>query len=293
MLPTLGGVTLVFYFLLLKYVVLTQSMNLIAGYTGYIDFGHVVWFGIGTYVVGMLHKSQPALDAFPFITPVVAGTVAAFLAVVVGMPLLRLRGPYFAISMLVFNESVRVLVTLLEPYTGGPFGISYVTIYNPVAGYYAMLVLAVGIMIFTRYLSVSRFGVALKAIREDEDAADVMGIHTTRYKATAFGLSAFFAAVAGGIDFWFVSYTSPELAFNLVLTIEMVVMMMFGGAGTALGPIVGASSLFIVRDYVWARYPALYLMLFGGVIIGAVLFMPRGLLGALENRVGVLRGRIK
>ncbi len=282
-----------FYYIFIKYIVLTQSMNLIAGYTGYFDFGHVVWYGIGTYVSAILHRSFPALNAVPFLTPLVGGAFCAGLASLVGLPLLRLRGPYFAISMLVFNESVRTVIVLWDWFTAGPSGISNITIFNPLGAYYEMLLLAVAIMVFTRYLANSRFGVGLKAIREDEDAASVMGINTTAYKVTAFAISAFFAGVVGGIDFWFVAYTAPELVFNVVLTIEMVVMMLVGGTGTVLGPVIGASIFYVIRDYFWSRLPALYLMIFGAAIIGSVLFMPRGVLGVIESRILALRGKIK
>jgi len=291
--PLQEDVALAFYYVFIKYIILSQSMNLIAGYTGYFDFGHVVWYGLGTYVSAILLRSFPVLGAVAFLVPLAGGIFCAALAALVGLPLLRLRGPYFAISMLVFNESVRTIVILWDWLTAGATGISNPAIFNPIGAYYGMLLLAIGTLTFTWYLARSRFGVGLKAIREDEDAASVMGINTTAYKVTAFSISAFFAGVVGGIDFWYVAYTAPELVFNVVLTIEMVVIMMVGGAGTVFGPVIGTSLLYLVRDYFWARFPALYLMIFGAAIIASVLFMPRGILGVLESRVPVLRGKIK
>lgn len=121
----------------------------------------------------------------------------------------------------------------------------------------------------------------------------MMGINTTRYKVAAFALSAFFAGAVGGLDFWFTAYTSPELVFNTPMTVEMLAMMMFGGAGTTLGPVIGATSLYVLRDQLWYNYPFIYLIIFGGILATVVLGMPRGVLGLVEDRIPALRTRIK
>jgi branched-chain amino acid transport system permease protein len=156
-----------------------------------------------------------------------------------------------------------------------------------------MVILTAIITVFTYLLAVSRFGIALKAIREDEDAAAVMGINTTAYKVAAFAVAAFFAGAVGGLDFWFTAYTSPELVFVTPMTVEMMVMMMFGGAGTTLGPIIGATSLYVLRDKLWYNYPFIYLIVFGGILAGVVLLIPGGVLGLVEERIPQLRARIK
>lgn len=291
--PTRPNVTLTFWFTLLKFLVLAQSINIIAGYVGYVDFGHVAFFGLGTYVAGiMLWRFH--LDSLAPMSAAVAGGVVALIAAAVGLPVLRLRGAYFAIAMLSFNESMRVIMlNVPRSIAGGVYGIPYPRIHNPTAAYYGMVVLAVLITAGTYFLATSRFGIALKAIREDEDAASVMGISTTRYKVAAFTLSAFFAGAVGGLDFWFTAYTSPELVFNTPMTVEMLAMMMFGGAGTTLGPVIGATSLYILRDQLWYNYPFIYLIIFGGILAAVVLVMPRGVLGLVEDRVPALRARIK
>lgn len=292
-LPFRQDVGLAFWFTLLKFIVLAQSMNIIAGYTGYVDFGHVAWFGLGTYAAGiMLWRFH--LDGLAPASPVVAGIAVALVAGLVGLPVLRLRGACFAIAMLSFNESMRVIMlNIPRSIAGGVYGIPYPKIHNPTSAYYGMVILAAVITAATYFLATSRFGIALKSIREDEGAAAVMGINTTRYKLAAFALSAFFAGAVGGLDFWFTAYTSPELVFLTPITVEMLAMMMLGGSGTVLGPIVGATGLYVLRDQLWFNYPFLYLFIFGGILVLVVLLMPRGLMGLIEDRVPRLRARIK
>lgn len=291
--PGIPGASLVFWFNLMKAIVLALSLNLITGYTGYVDFGHVVFFGLGTYVagiaIGMLGVAIP-VPLWVFVGPL----LIALIAVVVGMPALRLRGAYFAIAMLSFNAATRlVILNLPSDFAGGAFGIPSPEIYDPRTAYYGMVGLLVAIILVTVWLAGSRFGVGLKAIRDDEGAAGVMGVRTTQYKLTAFAVSAYFAAAAGSVDYWFVAFTSNELVFNNVVTVEMVAAVFLGGAGTVIGPVLGASTLYLVRDFLWVRFPFLYLPMFGAVIAGVVLFMPRGIVGFVEDHVPSLRARIK
>jgi branched-chain amino acid transport system permease protein len=271
----------------MKAIVLAMSLNLITGYTGYVDFGHVVFYGLGTYVagiaIGMIGLALP-LPLWVFVGPL----LVALIALLVGMPALRLRGAYFAIAMLSFNAATRlVILNLPRDFAGGAFGIPSPEIYDPRAAYYGMVGLLVAITLVTVWLAGSRFGVGLKAIRDDEIAAGVMGIRTTQYKLAAF------AAAAGSVDYWFVAFTSNELVFNNVVTVEMVAGVFLGGAGTVVGPVLGAGILYLVRDFLWLRFPFLYLPMFGAVIIGVVLFMPRGIVGFVEDHVPALRAKIK
>jgi branched-chain amino acid transport system permease protein len=291
--PSRPGALLVYWFNLMQAIVLAQSLNLITGYTGYVDFGHVVFYGLGTYVagiaIGQLALAVP-VPLWVFVGPL----MIALLAALVGMPALRLRGAYFAIAMLSFNEATRLVVlNLPRDFAGGAFGIPTPEIYDPHAAFYAMVGLLVAITMFTIWLAGSRFGVGLKAIRDDEGAAAVMGISTTPYKLAVFGASAYFAGVAGAVDYWFVAHTSNELVFNNVVTVEMVAGVFLGGAGTVVGPVLGATILYIVRDLLWSRFPFLYLPMFGVVIAVVVLYVPRGIVGFLEDRVPALRAKIR
>jgi branched-chain amino acid transport system permease protein len=291
--PALPGASLVFWFNLMKAIVLAQSLNLITGFTGYVDFGHVVFYGLGTYVagiaIGMLGVALP-VPLWVFAGPL----LVTLIAVLVGMPALRLRGAYFAIAMLSFNAATRlVILNLPRDFAGGAFGIPTPRIYDPRTAYYGMVALLVVITLFTIWLGNSRFGVGLKAIRDDEGAAGVMGIRTTRYKLAAFAASAYFAATAGSVDYWFVAFTSNELVFNNVVTVEMVAGVFLGGAGTVVGPVLGAGILYLVRDFLWVRFPYLYLPMFGVVIAAVVLWVPRGIVGFVEDHVPALRAKIR
>jgi branched-chain amino acid transport system permease protein len=139
----------------------------------------------------------------------------------------------------------------------------------------------------------SKFGVTLKAVREDEDAALAIGINTPKYKVWAFSLSTFLMGLAGAIDLQFIGYIYPEAAFNIEMNVEVIAMTMFGGLGTVLGPVVGSVILFIVEDLIWARWPFSHLVVLGVVLCGLVLFMRRGVLGLAEDKIPALRGRIK
>jgi branched-chain amino acid transport system permease protein len=142
----------------------------------------------------------------------------------------------------------------------------------------------------TYVIANSKFGLRLLAIREDEIGAEVMGINTTFYKLAAFVLSAFFAGVVGGIYAWHMSYIEPESSFALLVTIEMIIMAMFGGRATVLGPVIGATSLYLASEMVWARFPEAHLAVYGLLIIVVVLYMPQGVMGMMRQRDWVPRG---
>lgn len=281
--------SLTYFFLLLKFLALAQAFNLVAGYVGYISFGHIVFFGIGSYIAAILTK-QVGLSFYPAF--VAAGVGTAALASVIGYPLLKLRGAYFAIATLALNEAVRVLVfNIPETYGGGAFGLPVPQIRNPLAAYYAMFVLAAVVTLVVYWLIArTRHGIALKAIREDEDAARVMGIHAPLQKTLAFGLSALFMGFIGAADLQFSSYVFPEQAFRIETNVEIIVMTMLGGAGTVGGPLLGAAAFYVLDDYLWGLLPFSHLILLGVLLAGMVLYMRRGLLGLLEDRFPVVRG---
>jgi branched-chain amino acid transport system permease protein len=266
---------------LFMWVALAQSWNLISGLTGYVSFGHVAFFGTGTYVAAIL-ITKAAWHWGP--ASVAGGVGAVILALIIGWPCLRLKGPYFAIAMLGLSEAMRVLVSYFEGLTGGGSGISLPTLYASTQIYYAMF-LAAGAVTAAAYLIItSRFGLRLMTIREDEVAAEAMGIDTARYKLYAFLLSAFAPGVVGGLFARDQGYIEPVAVFPLLITITMIVMTLFGGKGTIWGPVLGAASLFVVEELVWARFLYLHQLLFGAIIVLVVLAMPRGILGVLQQR---------
>jgi branched-chain amino acid transport system permease protein len=266
---------------LFMWVALAQSWNLISGLTGYVSFGHVAFFGTGAYAAGILMTTHhwhwvPA--------SLMGGVAAVLLALAIGYPCLRLKGPYFAIAMLGLNEVMRALVSYFDSLTGGGLGLSLPTLYASVEIYYAMGLAAIAVTAVAHFIITSRFGLRLMTIREDELAAEAMGIDTARYKLIAFLLSAFVPGVVGGLFARDTGYIEPISVFPLLITITMIVMALFGGKGTIWGPVLGAAALFIVQELVWARFLYLHQVLFGAIIIVVVLLMPKGVLGVLQER---------
>jgi len=261
---------------------LAGSINLITGYTGYLDFGHVAFFGIGAYVTGivMLKLGIPFFPAM-FIGAVISG----IMAVVVGIPTMRLKGAYFAIAMLVFAEGMKQVALVLEGITGGGNGLSLPIYTNYTFFYYCMfgaVLLTVGT---TYWFERSKFGFALMAIREGELAAEVSGVNTFYCKLVAFGISAFVAGIIGGIYAYWMTFLYPGDAFNVLTTVHMIVMAFFGGAGTLLGPIIGASLLAIIEELLWAEFRYTYLIIVGFIVVIVVLYIPRGIVGLVREKV--------
>ena len=263
------------------WITLAGSWNLISGLTGYVSFGHVAFFGAGAYAGALLVASA----GWPWPLAALAGGAAAvLLAVVIGYPCLRLKGPYFAIAMLGLNEVLRALVSYFEGLTGGGNGLSLPTLDATVPIYYAMGLTAVAVTVVARFVIASRFGLRLMTIREDEVAAEAMGIDTFRHKLAAFLLSAVGPGVAGALTARDQGYIEPLSVFPLAVTVTMIVMVLFGGKGTVWGPVLGAVALFVIQEIVWARYPYVHPLLFGAIIVAVVLLMPRGVLGLLQQR---------
>jgi len=264
---------------LFMWIALAGSWNLISGLTGYVSFGHVAFFGIGAYTAAILITN--AGWSWP-LACIVAGVAACGLALLIGYPCLRLKGPYFAIAMLGLNEVLRALVSYFEGLTGGGSGLSLPTLQASVPIYYVMGVCAAAVTALTYVIITSRFGLRLMTIREDEVAAEAMGIDTARHKLYAFLLSAVGPGIVGGLAARDQGYIEPISVFPLATTITMIVMVLFGGKGTVWGPVLGAVVLFVSQEIVWARFPYVHQLLFGAIIVAVVLLMPRGVLGILQ-----------
>jgi branched-chain amino acid transport system permease protein len=270
---------------LFMWIALAQSWNLISGLTGYVSFGHVAFFGMGSYTTAILVVKGVAWP----LAAVGGGVMAVVLAFVIGWPCLRLKGPYFAIAMLGLNEVLRVMASYFEGLTGGGLGLSLPTLDASVRIYYAMGLVAVAVTGLTYLIVTSRFGLRLMTIREDELAAEAMGINTFRYKIYAFLLSAAAPGIVGGLAARDMGYIEPISVFPLVTTITMIVMVLFGGKGTIWGPVLGAVILFTFQELVWAHFPHAHQVLLGAIIVTVVLVMPRGILGVLQQKYNLPR----
>jgi branched-chain amino acid transport system permease protein len=273
----------------MMYVVLALSWNIISGFTGYTSFGHVAFYGIGAYASAILVADH----GWPWLPTLgIGAVVAGLVAVVIGYPVLRLKGPYFAIAMLGAAEGTRVIATVWDSLTHGGLGISLPSADTSFETYYAMLVLMVTTVVVAYAVGHSRFGVRLNAIREDEGAAEVLGVNATLYKLAAFVLSAIFPAVAGGIQAYKVLYIDPPSVFFVQITIAMALMSMLGGKGTVIGPIVGAVLLYTVQELTWVNFPTAHLIAYGLFIVVVARFMPRGLIGLAIDRGWVRKGMV-
>jgi branched-chain amino acid transport system permease protein len=273
----------------MMYVVLALSWNIISGFTGYTSFGHVAFYGIGAYACAILVVDH----SWPWLPTLVVGAlVAGLVAVAIGYPVLRLKGPYFAIAMLGMAEGTRVVATVWDGLTHGGLGISFPSTENSTSAYYAMLVLMLITTTVAYVVAHSRFGIRLNAIREDEVAAEALGINVTRYKLMAFVLSAIFPAVAGGIQAYKVLYIEPQSVFFVQITIAMALMSMLGGKGTVIGPVVGAVLLYTAQELTWVNFPTAHLIAYGVFIVVVARFMPRGLIGFAIDHGWVRKGMV-
>ena len=273
----------------MMYVVLALSWNIISGFTGYTSFGHVAFYGIGSYACAIL-VADYGWHWVP--TLFVGAFVAGIVAIALGYPVLRLKGPYFAIAMLGAAEGTRVVATVWDSLTHGGLGISFPSTENSLSTYYAMLVLMLVTIPVAYVVGHSRFGIRLNAIREDELAAEALGINVTRYKLVAFVLSAIFPAVAGGIQAYKVLYIEPLSVFFVQITIAMALMAMLGGKGTVIGPLVGAVLLYTAQELTWVNFPTAHLIAYGVFIIVVARFMPRGLMGFAIDRSWARKGMV-
>jgi branched-chain amino acid transport system permease protein len=266
------------------YVTLAESWNLIGGYTGYINFGHVTFMGIGAYTSLILMKD---FGLSPFYTCLLGGLFAAITAAVVGYPLLRLRGPYFAISMLSLSFIFTALAFNLSALTEGGRGISVRPNPSKIPFYYFMLICAVIAVGATYKISRSKFGLGLISIREDEEVADSLGVNTTLYKILAFAGSAVLPGIVGGIYGYYMSYMDPKSAFSFSFTLNSIVMCLLGGSGTVLGPVIGAVILRSMSEFVSYLIPGeFYKLLVGALFIGLILYLPGGIMSLFAGKEG-------
>lgn len=277
---------------------MSTSWNWLSGYGGYTSFATAGFFGIGSYTAALLIHHR---ETHWIIAVLAAGAMCFLIAIVLGIPTLRLRGPYFAIAMLAFSELARVIVLSWPDLTLGGKGVflrkprlqlddeglsfleNFQRILNNNQNYYAMLTLAIVAVVWSYVLGTSRWGLKLLAIRDDEVAAQAMGIKTTWVKVSTFAGSAIFPGIAGAIYARHVGYIDPITVFGIIWTIRAITTSIFGGRGTILGPIFGAIVLTLLSEKVWEQDPNLYQILFGGIVILVVLFIPGGLVELLQR----------
>ncbi|MGX7874027.1 branched-chain amino acid ABC transporter permease [Mesorhizobium sp. ORM6] len=253
--------------------VLAQGWNIIGGYAGYASFGNSVFYGLGSYGVAIAMVQWELPFAVGLIFGVATAVAFAFL---LGLPVLRLKGHYFAIATLALAQVMIAIASNVE-LAGQNIGLVLPPLNNDPLFYELALGLLVLATLTVYWLTRSRFGFGLIAIRENEEAAAVMGVNTTLYKVLAFALSGVFCALAGGIHAYWITFLDPESAFDISLNVKMIIMAVFGGPGTVLGPVVGALGLSAVSEVLSSEVTSLASLFFGLVVVAAVVLMPRGL----------------
>jgi branched-chain amino acid transport system permease protein len=272
--PFLGDAVLIQYGMdALLFATLAQSWNIIGGFTGYPSFGNSVFYGLGTYGTAI----AMAQFGLPFGVGLALGAVLAMLcAFLIGLPVLRLKGHYFAIATLGVSAAMAAIISNLD-IAGANIGLILPLTRADTMFFELSLALLVACTLTVAWIARSRFGMGLIAIREDEDAAASMGVNTTLYKTLALVLSALFTAIAGGIHAYWITFIDPASAFDLTLNVRMVIMAMFGGPGTVFGPVIGAFVLSAVYEVLASHISTAAALLFGLVIVLSVIFMPRGI----------------
>ncbi|MGC1780540.1 MAG: branched-chain amino acid ABC transporter permease [Xanthobacteraceae bacterium] len=273
------------------YITLASNLNIMLGYTGYINFGSIVFFGLGGYICVWLIYAHN----WPLIWSLLAaGVGVSALALIFGLGILRLRGAFFALATIGIVEGVQAFAENFTPW-GGSSGI-YISpqVFLPLGGsaralwvIYFALVATMGASLYLSYaIKTSKFGLGLLAIGQNEDAAAILGVPTPRYKALAYSASAFLPAIAGGLYFFKGAFIQPSDAFDLTLSTEAIVICMLGGSGTVSGVALGAYLYEELRGYLLtsSTFANFQLTISGVLLLVIVLFFPSGLMGFIYSR---------
>jgi len=263
---------------MLMWLALTQSWSVLSSLTGYISLGHVVFYGLGSYLVVVTWQQIPLWLAI-----IASGILAGLFAFLVGSPVLRVRGPYFVILTFGLAELVKYLLMAAEAYMGISsrllFGTPDITII-----YGIMLVLAVASTVLLEGVHRSRFGHGLKSLRENEEAAETLGVPIARFKRTAFVLSAIIPGMVGAVMALRSTYFEASQAFDPMISINVIVMAIIGGGDSARGPLLGVAFLVLLSELLWVEAPQYYLIILGCLMVLFVVKLPEGLLGWFQNR---------
>jgi branched-chain amino acid transport system permease protein len=283
-------------FTILKAIALASSLNILLGYTGYVSFGHIVFYGFGGYV-GLYFLTEQGWSIW--ISILAGGLASGLLAFLLGTAILRLRGAYFALATIGINEAMKAFINNFDLF-GGPTGITLnFSVYKDYGGaaqalqisFYIAATLAALAILLSYIVRTSKFGLGLLAIRENEDAAEVMGVAAPNAKTWAYVFSAIIPGMIGVLFFFKNGNVEPHDAFPLHSSIELLVMVMLGGQGTVLGPILGAFAYQGMRGFLVTSdfFKDIQLSVSGILLLMIVLFIPAGAIGWLRQRIPPLR----
>ena len=276
-------------FNVLLYAMMATSWNIMGGYTGYKSLGHSAFYGLGAYLVAIAAND---LGWNPLISAPFLALIVALVAVILGWIMLRTSGSAFVIATIAMLLIFRLTALNLRNITKGAPGLSQpLPPWSPEFSrmpfyYYILLWLIISIFV-SWYIRRSRFGLGLVAIRDDEGKAEMVGVNTTLYKILAFGASAYFVALGGGVWSYFTSHISPVFAFDIVIGVDMILMTMLGGLGTLWGPVLGAFILVPSADLILFTFGSstIYLAIIGVLMMTVIVFMPKGILPSIQQRI--------
>ncbi|UCG65730.1 MAG: branched-chain amino acid ABC transporter permease [Deltaproteobacteria bacterium] len=257
------------------YIIITVSWAIFSGPTRYISLASAAFFGVGVYASAILG------EVFPLPVVIVSGGLVSFvLALFIGLLTLRLRGMYFIIFTFGISELIRHFLLWWETNFTGTVG-RWVIGVDHTTVYYVILVIFVMALVTAYLIRRSKFGLALRSIGENEEAAAHIGINATVMKTTAFAISAFFMGAAGAIMATRWTYIDPKIAFNPLFSFMPVLMAIFGGTGQLYGPVLGAACFAYLEEILITKFPYYYMLLFGTILIVVILFLPNGLVGLI------------
>jgi branched-chain amino acid transport system permease protein len=274
----------------LMYSALALGWNFIGGFAGYPSFATAAFFGLGAYAGGVLQaRGVPMVAAW-----LAAGAIVALFAGLLGRAILHLRGHYFAIASLVVAEVLREITNSATNLTGGGMGLNLPVLAMDVTNqtrlfYYAMFVVAGAALATAAIVDRNRLGFGLRCIQQNEDAAIMLGVNALRYKIIAFMLSAVFPGLCGGIYASWVNYIDPIDAYDVLLSVKPIVMVLLGGVGTVMGAVYGAFLFLLLEELVWRNLLEFHAGLLGIIVVALVLFLPTGIRGARWPSLARLR----
>lgn len=277
--PFLGGYIQHMLIMIMMWITMATAWNLLGGYCGQVSFGHAVFFGLGAYGGGLLYHHW---GISPWWGMIVGPLLAVIISIPIGRVTFRLRGAYFALAMLALGETFRIVFINWEPVTAGASGIVFSRTWGAakLPYYYTALAVAALSIFVVHRLARSKFGYYFISIREDQDAAEGLGIPATRYKLYALIPSAFFTGLAGAVYMNYMAYIEPETVFNLsAISIMMILAVMLGGAGTLWGPVLGAVIYTILNEALRAAIGPMAYLVFPIIACLIIMFLPDGIIG--------------
>ena len=277
-LPLYGsGYPVILLTTILMYIVITVSWTMFSGPTRRISLASAAFLGVGVYTAAILGKTLPLLAVI-----IIGGLVSFILALFIGFLTLRLKGMYFIIFTFGISELIKNVLLFWETHVEGTVG-RWVVRVDYLSVYYIMLGIFVAALLVAYFIKRSKYGAALQSIGENEEAAAHSGINVTWVKVITFAISAIFMGAAGAIMATKWAYVDPRIAFNPLFSFMPVLMAIFGGMGQLYGPVIGAAIFTYLEEILITKFPYYYMLIFGAILVAAILFLPNGLVGLIQK----------